>query len=143
MKKCKPYFKKIKSFAVTTIFDLEFQKFTSKCRIACSIEWRGQEKCKYLNCRENCHLAYIGEHTVYKIFLSWKILTVAAYQTGTKMRCWGPHCLIFIPILCKKRSSKQGKSAQKNLQKRSFVPASCWLDWLAKERVTAHERTTK
>ena len=63
LKKCKPYFKKIKSFVVTTIFDLEFQKFTSKRRIACSIEWRGQKKCKYLNCRD--HLAFIGEHTVF------------------------------------------------------------------------------
>ena len=63
----KPYFiQKIKSFVVTTIFDLEFQKFTSKCRIACSIEWQGQKKCsKYLNCRDSCHLAYMGEHTVY------------------------------------------------------------------------------
>ena len=56
--------KKIKSFVVTTIFDLEFQKFTSKRRIACSIKWRGQKKCRYLNCRENCHLAFISEHTV-------------------------------------------------------------------------------
>ena len=64
------YFKKIKSFVVTTIFDLKFQKFTSKCRIACSIEWRGQKKCEYLNCRDNCHLVYIGEHTLglYKHF---------------------------------------------------------------------------